>query len=262
VPFISMRELLRDPKQVFSAIEENGDPFVVTRRGHPIAALIPIDPSELESSVLAAAPDLLESRHEAEHAREEGRTEPLEQVMQRLDVAEGDEAERPPSTELEDLTVQLAGLFGAPLAEEISTQAATRIAEISQMVLGAVVDDAEHEALAAREPEPIARVRAINARLFERVMHGVMAEATAGVVASLGTRAVAQNHLVEQSAEGVFGRKVAEEALERVTERVRAFNEQIVEISQETGEFSLSTYETTLRGIDAFESLAQRSGRT
>jgi prevent-host-death family protein len=57
MPFITMRELLRDPKAAFSEIENGGEPFVVTRRGHPVAALVPIDPSRVETAILAAAPE-------------------------------------------------------------------------------------------------------------------------------------------------------------------------------------------------------------
>jgi antitoxin (DNA-binding transcriptional repressor) of toxin-antitoxin stability system len=263
MPFISMRELLRDPKQVFSDIEDGGEPFVVTRRGHPVAALVPIDPSQVETSVLAAAPEFLRSRREAEDARAEGRTAPLEAVARRLDLWDAEEEpETTTAVAFEDLTLLMQDLFGVPLAEEFTTEAAARIDEISLPVVRVVAGAETPAAVPLQASSAADRVRAINAQLFQLLMHDVMADAKAGVVASLGAEAVTRDDPVRESDQGVFGRRVAEEALNRVSVRLRTFNEQVVETSRESGEFSLSTYEATLRGIGAVHGLTPGIAQT
>src|SRR3954471_16556481 len=127
MPFISMRELLRNPNRVFNEIDEKNEPFVVTRRGQPIAALVPVAPSQLQNVVLGAAPELLESRRDAETAGAEGRTKPLGDLVQQLDAEDGDDAEAS-SIPREELTRDLVEVLGSPLAEEVSAQAEVRIA--------------------------------------------------------------------------------------------------------------------------------------
>jgi antitoxin (DNA-binding transcriptional repressor) of toxin-antitoxin stability system len=91
---ITMRELLRAPNEAFERIDE-GEACVVTRRGRPVAALVPIDESEAEKFILAAAPEFARDRNAAEHAHEEGRTTPLADVAQRfgVDLEDDDDAE-------------------------------------------------------------------------------------------------------------------------------------------------------------------------
>src|SRR5207248_7332174 len=73
-----MRALLRDPTKIFTELEEKREPYLITRRGKPVAALVPITPDQVENLVLAASPDLLESRDAVGSARGEGRAVPLE----------------------------------------------------------------------------------------------------------------------------------------------------------------------------------------
>lgn len=88
---ISMRELLRTPGDALARIDE-GEPCLVTRHGKPIAALVPVDQSQVESFILASAPEFVEARRDAEHARAEGRTISLEEAAQQLGIDLGDEA--------------------------------------------------------------------------------------------------------------------------------------------------------------------------
>jgi antitoxin (DNA-binding transcriptional repressor) of toxin-antitoxin stability system len=80
-----MRELLRTPGKAFDRVGE-GETCVVTRNGRPVAALVPITEENAEAALLAASPRLEQDRRDAEHAREEGRTMPLEEVAKRFGV--------------------------------------------------------------------------------------------------------------------------------------------------------------------------------
>jgi antitoxin (DNA-binding transcriptional repressor) of toxin-antitoxin stability system len=82
---ITMRELLRAPSEAFERIDE-GEACLVTRHGKPVAALVPVDQADAEKFLIAAAPELARDRQEAEHARAEGKTTPLEEVAQRFGV--------------------------------------------------------------------------------------------------------------------------------------------------------------------------------
>ena len=75
---ISVRELLRDATTVFEGMERDREPVLITRRGRPVAALVPVNPEQAEAMILSSAPALIESRRRAEQAIAEGRTTPLE----------------------------------------------------------------------------------------------------------------------------------------------------------------------------------------
>src|ERR1035437_2987186 len=92
---ISMRELHRDPRRVFSELEEKGDePFLITRQGKPVAMLLPVGPKQdVTTLLLSALPEFGESRREAEHARAEGRTIPLSQLLELLEKRESEATE-------------------------------------------------------------------------------------------------------------------------------------------------------------------------
>ena len=114
---IGMRDLLRDPKQVFKQVEEGGEPTVVTRNGRPVAALIPVDSENAERLLLGATPEYSASRREAEHASAEGRTHSLDDAIAeynaRLDTTEPIELE-------ED--ARPAGLLALLAAERSSSE--------------------------------------------------------------------------------------------------------------------------------------------
>jgi prevent-host-death family protein len=78
---ISVRDLLRKAKPVFDQIERDQAPVLITRKGRPFAALVPVDPEAAEAMTLSAAPELIENRNRAKNARAEGRTEPVEEPL-------------------------------------------------------------------------------------------------------------------------------------------------------------------------------------
>lgn len=242
MPFISIRSLLRDPKAVFEQIESEGEPFVITRRGQPVATLNPIAPSQVEASVLAAAPEFINSRREAEFARSEGRTEPVDVVLQRLGLA-GEES--PASTEFESVAERMARLFGVPVAEQMSEEASARIDDLTREVVMAIaVSDPEATSIEVDDTE---RIRMMNGLLFSRVLDGMLEGASASVAATLGVSQVG-GHSVGDQADALFGKPVADEALERASDKVKAINEELVRaVGEGPGGVSLMSYEIAVR---------------
>jgi prevent-host-death family protein len=55
VSTVSIRELQRNASRVVDDVAASGRPALVTRHGHPVAALVPVGERELEDLVLAAA---------------------------------------------------------------------------------------------------------------------------------------------------------------------------------------------------------------
>lgn len=53
---VSMRDLSRNASGVVDEVARTGRPALVTKHGAPVAALVPVDQSELEDLVLAKAP--------------------------------------------------------------------------------------------------------------------------------------------------------------------------------------------------------------
>jgi prevent-host-death family protein len=54
MPTITIRDLGRRPSQVVDGVIRTGRPAIVTRHGRPVAAMVAIDPDELDDFVLAA----------------------------------------------------------------------------------------------------------------------------------------------------------------------------------------------------------------
>lgn len=106
---IGMRELLRDPTKIFSAIEETREPVLVTNRGRPVAAMYPVDSARAEQLMLAASSEYVESRRLAEHARAEGRTRSLDDAIAEHNATVAD-AER--------IETEQAGVAPPPAAPE------------------------------------------------------------------------------------------------------------------------------------------------
>ena len=73
---------------VYAGTERRLESVLITRRGRPVAALVPVGSEQAEAMILSSAPELIESRHRAENAIAEGRTTPLETALQHLDAEE------------------------------------------------------------------------------------------------------------------------------------------------------------------------------
>ena len=55
MPTVSIRDLANKASAVVDEVAKSGKPAVVTKRGKPIAAVVPIDPDALDDWVLANA---------------------------------------------------------------------------------------------------------------------------------------------------------------------------------------------------------------
>lgn len=61
-----IRDLARQASQVVDEVEKTGRPALITRHGKPVAALVPVDESELEDWVLANAPGFVGAMNDAD----------------------------------------------------------------------------------------------------------------------------------------------------------------------------------------------------
>ena len=82
---ISVRDLGRNPSRVIDDVERTGRPAIVTRRGRPVTAIVPVDPDALEDFVLAHAPEYVRARRDAEADLRAGRVRPADEVFTELD---------------------------------------------------------------------------------------------------------------------------------------------------------------------------------
>jgi antitoxin (DNA-binding transcriptional repressor) of toxin-antitoxin stability system len=65
-------------------VEHTRRPELVTKRGRPVAALVPIDADELEDLVLEVVPSFVRSMHEADRDLRAGRTRPAADFFKEL----------------------------------------------------------------------------------------------------------------------------------------------------------------------------------
>ncbi len=78
---VSIRDLQRDTSEVVRRVGRTGRPAIVTNRGEPVAALVPLDPEALEDFVLANAPSFVRAMREADGALAGGRVRPADDVF-------------------------------------------------------------------------------------------------------------------------------------------------------------------------------------
>lgn len=84
---VSIRELSRNASSVVDDVARTGRPALVTKRGAPIAAVVPVDPAELEDFILANAPEYVQSLRDSDGAIQRGeRGIPLADVIAELDA--------------------------------------------------------------------------------------------------------------------------------------------------------------------------------
>lgn len=76
-----IRDLARQTSQVVDEVEKTGKPALITRHGKPVAALVPVDESELEDWILANAPEFVRAMRSADREIASG------QKGEALDVA-------------------------------------------------------------------------------------------------------------------------------------------------------------------------------
>lgn len=86
MPTINARALSNSTGAVLADVERTGRPAIVTVRGRPVAALVPLSDEALEDWVLASAPEFVANMAEAEAEMAAGvRGRPLADVLAELD---------------------------------------------------------------------------------------------------------------------------------------------------------------------------------
>lgn len=84
---VGVRDLANRASAVLDSLEQGGQPVIVTRRGHPIAILSPIDADEFYDYVLARSPEFVSGRQAAEKRFARGEYgQSLDEVLAELDA--------------------------------------------------------------------------------------------------------------------------------------------------------------------------------
>ena len=78
---ITIRALADGASRVVRDVQETGRPAVITNRGRPVAAIVPLTTEQLEDWVLANLPEFIESMNEADEDLTAGRTRSLADVF-------------------------------------------------------------------------------------------------------------------------------------------------------------------------------------
>lgn len=246
----TVRALLREAATIFEGIERTREPVLITRNGRPIAALVPVDPDQAESMVLSSMPEFIASRRDAESASAEGRTTPLETVLQALDAQEPRTPTRPaeaarratakPSPHAvgaHHRLPEITYLLGAERAEEVNRAASDCIRQITVKTLSSaaeagLVDKAEQHNLAFR-------IEALNAQLFvlklRRELVRDLLERLAAITA--GTTPL---ETISNPIEGLVGKSLTDSALDEASTFVGAVNSRSIDSSRSSEVFEAS----------------------
>lgn len=81
MPAITIRALADGASRVVREVQESGRPAVITNRGRPVAAIVPLTTEQLEDWVLANLPEFTESMMEADEDLRSGLTTSLEDAF-------------------------------------------------------------------------------------------------------------------------------------------------------------------------------------
>jgi prevent-host-death family protein len=84
----SIRELARNASRVVEDVSRTKRPALVTKRGVPVAAVVPLDAEEVEDLVLARLPGILEDLAAGEADIADGRTVSLHDALAELDAGD------------------------------------------------------------------------------------------------------------------------------------------------------------------------------
>jgi len=81
---VGVREFAQRASRIFDEIAKTGQPRLVTRRGQPVAYVIPVDADAWDDFVLANAPEFLKGMEAAEAEHDAGETVSLSDFRARL----------------------------------------------------------------------------------------------------------------------------------------------------------------------------------
>ncbi len=248
---IGIRDLVHTSKDVLARVEDDKEPFLITRRGQPVAALVPVDPAEAERYVLASAPALVESRRSAEQRPR--RTRPISEVAEHygIEPSEPESSSEAPSGELE-IMASLRPFVGRHVAEQYVEKADQQLGLITDKVLKTAEGWGLFESDRASDRAVVsARVHALNQRLLGLEVRTLLREAVGQRLEGLGLSVEAQD-ASDDASEGVFGSSLADEAVDEAVQRVDVVNQRIFTLAeQDPSAFSLAAYELSVRtGIE------------
>lgn len=78
---IAIRALANGASRVVREVQETGRPAIITNRGRPVAAIVPLTTEQLEDWVLANMPEFIESMNEADEDLAAGRTRSMADIF-------------------------------------------------------------------------------------------------------------------------------------------------------------------------------------
>jgi prevent-host-death family protein len=92
VDWVGIRELANRAGGVVDRVTKTGHPALITKRGRPVAALVPLDEDGLEDWVLGNAPEFTRQLKAADKDLAAGRTRPALEVFDELEAGIADTA--------------------------------------------------------------------------------------------------------------------------------------------------------------------------
>lgn len=81
MPAVTIRALADGASRVVREVQDTGRPAIITNRGEPVAAIVPLTAEALEDFVLAHVGEFIESMVEADEDLANGETRPLADVF-------------------------------------------------------------------------------------------------------------------------------------------------------------------------------------
>lgn len=218
---IGIRELSRRTPDVLREVQDTGAPLVITKRGEPIAAIVPVNERQAEAFLLAESPAVQDVRSATDAEMASGSTRPIDDVLAEIDVEEGREREGVPAPEL---LYGVVAAFGPD-----ATDAAQAAADLARMI----ADEVAPKLGAASTDE--ARVVRVNALLLGELLPAAALEEARRRAASPPFGAA------------VFG-GVQETTLAAAAAAAREVNEQVLTAARgATAELTLDAYEIAVR---------------
>ena len=81
MPAVTIRALADGASRVVREVQDTGRPAIITNRGEPVAAIVPLTAEALEDFVLTHVGEFIESMVEADEDLANGETRPLADVF-------------------------------------------------------------------------------------------------------------------------------------------------------------------------------------
>ena len=96
MPVVGIRQLARNASAIIRDVSKTRMPTIVTDRGKPVGVIYPFDEEDLEDYILANAPEFVARRAQADRDIAEGKTIPLEDLLERFGVESASSASSRP----------------------------------------------------------------------------------------------------------------------------------------------------------------------